>query len=336
MSARRALREVALTSGAVLGVLCAIVALASPLLGAHLLVFKSGSMGPDMDTGALAVSHTVDASEVAVGDVVSVVDSDGRRITHRVTDVTADGNQVLLTLQGDANAQPDSEPYPVTEVDRVVWHVNQWGHVVDALSSPYAVFIAGAGAAGLLVLTFRRRSSGGADTRTTRTATVTDKKPVAAGIALGSVALALLTAGTALGGSTVNSTLAAFSDTATVTAPASALTVPAPASIDCTNGEIFSGRVYLGWPAVTGTPAGYRYLLVSYSTDPSDPISTHVVDTPPNGNGKVVTTLPRSDFPGPGDYRVTVLGSLDGTDWSSSTGSTLTVRAGQLGHEISC
>lgn len=354
---RRLAREAALTLGAALGLLCVVTALAAPLFGIQLLVFKSGSMGPDMDTGALAISRTVDAADLAIGDVVSVTTSSGTRVTHRISGIVADGDQFLLELKGDANANPDTETYPVTEADRVVAHVNGLGYVVDALASPYAVFIAGAGAAGLLVLTFRRRNSGATPDEEptpieeltpieeptpieeTSAAEAVDPAPAAGGRArriavTATLALAVLTAGTAtwttVGGGTLVPTLASFSDTADVTAPMTALEVPAPSGdVECTNGGIFSGVVHLGWPAVADPPTGYKYRVDVYTTDPADPVATQTTTD-------LTAEIGRGELPDSGTFTVRVSGELDGSTWRSSDGATRTISAGGLGWEINC
>ena len=159
MRARAAtsLREAALTVGAGLGLVCLLLAVAAPLVGVRLLVFESGSMSPTVETGGVALTRTVAADDLAVGDVVSVIPASGVRVTHRIVDIDRTGGQTLLSLRGDANQAPDPVPYPVTEADRVIVHVNHLGFVVDALASPYAVFGAGVFVAVLLMLAFRRR-----------------------------------------------------------------------------------------------------------------------------------------------------------------------------------
>ena len=80
----RRLREILLTVGAVLGAGCLILGLVAVTVGVHLLVFRSGSMSPTIETGDLALTRTVPATELRVDDVVSVIDSSGDRVTHRV------------------------------------------------------------------------------------------------------------------------------------------------------------------------------------------------------------------------------------------------------------
>ncbi len=98
-------REVLLDVGAVLGLLCILAALAHTFLGVSLLAFRSGSMAPAIETGALALAVERPVADLRPGDVVSVVDPDGVRVTHRLVEATSDG----LLLKGDANPAPDGE-----------------------------------------------------------------------------------------------------------------------------------------------------------------------------------------------------------------------------------
>ncbi|QRY62024.1 signal peptidase I [Gordonia sp. PDNC005] len=151
----RSSRELALNVGAVLGLVCIVVAIASMLFGITPLVFRSGSMSPDIPTGSLALARTVDATDLRVGDVVSVDNEVGTRITHRVVDIeNAGGGSVSLTLKGDANRVPDPSPYQVTEADRVIGSVPVLGYAAAWLSSKTAIFIGGVVAGVLLMLAF--------------------------------------------------------------------------------------------------------------------------------------------------------------------------------------
>lgn len=342
---RRVIREAALTIAAVLGVLCVALAIATPLLGMKLLVFKSGSMGPDIETGAVAVTRTVDDADLSIGDVVSVTSSDGTRITHRITGITPDGDQTLLELTGDANASADAERYAVTEADLVVAHVNKLGYVVDALASPYAVFLAGAAATGLVVLTFRRRSADPGDAAAsepdfeddpTATEAAELEGPTVSRRRLGfvssGIAVAILAVGATCGaadGSTLVPTMAAFSDAADVTASVAALEVPSPVgTIACANGPIFSGIVTLSWQSTVEPPVGYHYQAVVYQTDPSNPVATYTTTTPS-------VEVRRADL-AEADYRVQISGALENSSWQSSGTISAEVHAGWLGYEINC
>jgi len=150
----RSRRELALNVGAIAGTICIVATVLSLIFGVKPLVFRSGSMSPAISTGSLALSHSVPADKVKVGDVVSVMNPQGTRITHRVFRIQHLDGQTLLTLKGDANAQPDLLPYPVTKVDRVFAHVGFLGYLVAWLSSGVAIFVGGVLAGALLMPAF--------------------------------------------------------------------------------------------------------------------------------------------------------------------------------------
>lgn len=151
-------RETALTVGAIVGCVCVLAAAAALIFGVKPLVFESGSMGPHIDTGALGVAVSTPASKLHVGDVVSVRNDAGDRITHRIVGKTAAGEgRAALTLRGDANASPDAQTYQVTKADRLLFSVNGLGYVVAALQSPAAIFAGGLLVGILLMVAFRRR-----------------------------------------------------------------------------------------------------------------------------------------------------------------------------------
>lgn len=144
---------------AVLGVLSVFGAIAATAFNVQPLVFRSGSMAPEIQAGALALATTEPAEAVARGDVVSVADAEGRRVTHRVVSAEPSATEpgaLDLTLQGDANPAPDAEPYTVSEVDRVVLDVPWLGYPVSWLSGPWAAFLAGVVATAVLLLVLRR------------------------------------------------------------------------------------------------------------------------------------------------------------------------------------
>ncbi len=150
----RSAREVFLTFGALLGVLCIVATIAGVAFGVKPLVFRSGSMSPAIHTGDLAVSRTVDANTLKTGDIVSVVNSEGNRVTHRVVNIASQGRARQLTLRGDANKTADSEVYTVTRAERVLFDIPKAGYVVNAAASPIGVFALGAFVTAMLLLAF--------------------------------------------------------------------------------------------------------------------------------------------------------------------------------------
>ncbi|WP_082357667.1 MULTISPECIES: signal peptidase I [Arthrobacter] len=159
---RRAV-EVLLWCGAGLGSLSIIAALAAVIFGIVPLVFTSGSMSPEVPTGSLGLARTVAASDLRVGDVVSVTASDKTRVTHRVLAVEQQSDIAALTLKGDANPGPDRETYAVTEADQVFFTAPYLGRIIMILTSPWGMFVGGLTAAALLLWAFRRQPSAGDD-----------------------------------------------------------------------------------------------------------------------------------------------------------------------------
>lgn len=170
---RHLLRELLLSVGAALGVLSLLAATAAVTLGMKPLVFRSGSMSPAIEVGALGLARSVPATELKVGDVVSVINPAGTRITHRISSTTTTAPPVVvLTLKGDANQVDDADTYPVSRADRVFASVDKIGYLVGWLSSPPGVFAGGLLVGALLMYAFghhpptptasrRRRQSSG-------------------------------------------------------------------------------------------------------------------------------------------------------------------------------
>ena len=156
----RLAREAFLTIGAVLGVICVLMTVASAAFGVKPLVFRSGSMAPAIHTGDLSIARTVAATSLEKGDIVSVMTAGGSRVTHRVVAIAGEGDVRQLTLKGDANSTNDAEAYAVEEVERVVLSVPKAGHVVNAATSPAGVFVLGLYVAGMLVLLIRGGGAG--------------------------------------------------------------------------------------------------------------------------------------------------------------------------------
>ena len=285
---RGRVRELALTIGACAGVLCIVIAAAGLFLGIKPLVFRSGSMEPEISTGALAFSRSTPADEIAVGDVVSVINTQGTRITHRVDSIAPQAAGVVLTLKGDANAEADIETYYVTTVDRVLFSMNKLGYLVSWASGPIGVFLGGVLAGILLMIAFRPGGprpnrpepptgesiettnrhviSSPSDTPSRATRSGTLVKTTIAGATLVSLSLGIAqTTGTA----------AAFQDTAGAQSTFTAASVIAPRvpSATCVTGSVLNlgllSNATLAWPAPAGTgPFTYK-VIVRKNADPT-------------------------------------------------------------------
>lgn len=227
--------EVTLTAGAIAGVLCVFTAIVSASLGLSPLIFRSDSMSPAIDVGDVAISRSVPATDVAPGDIVSVMRPDGTRITHRVVSIDSRvGNSTTMTLRGDANSVEDSEPYIVSTVDEVLFHIPNLGYVLSAFANPFAWAVATLFTLGLLCLAFRpdkliRRTGQG---RHTGPLSVRSRR--SAIVAQGLIAVTVVAAAV-MGFERTHGTLAPLTDSATAAGTVSAGRPEAPtAPLTCT------------------------------------------------------------------------------------------------------
>lgn len=82
-----------------------LLAAAPGLVGMHSITVAGGSMEPTIPLGSVAITHTVDAARVAVGDIVVFVPPSGRvPVMHRVVKIHRLKDGVLaMRTKGDAN-----------------------------------------------------------------------------------------------------------------------------------------------------------------------------------------------------------------------------------------
>jgi signal peptidase len=89
-----------------LGLLTGIaLAIAAPkLLGGGSLTVVSGSMEPAIHTGDIVLTERIAPLEARVGDVITFKspEHDDRLVTHRIREITVEGNEVSFVTKGDA------------------------------------------------------------------------------------------------------------------------------------------------------------------------------------------------------------------------------------------
>lgn len=77
--------------------------------GVNGFVVKSGSMEPEIKTGSVLFTRSVDPGKVSVGDTVTY--SDGERfVTHRIIEKNSSESSVKFITKGVANEEPDPDP----------------------------------------------------------------------------------------------------------------------------------------------------------------------------------------------------------------------------------
>lgn len=157
---RERLEDGVLTLFAVLGAVCIAATIAAFAFNISLIMFKTGSMSPTIPAGSLAVVREIPASEIRVGDVITVGRGEGQLpVTHRVISTTPAANGVhSIEMKGDANTSPDAQPYEVSTVKKVLWHVPGLAYAVATISQPKYMAGITVAAAILVVWAFWPRS----------------------------------------------------------------------------------------------------------------------------------------------------------------------------------
>jgi signal peptidase len=137
------------------GVVCIVLAIAAFAFNYSLIMFKTGSMTPTIPQGSVALVHKMPASEVKVGDIVTIDREDARPVTHRAIKVEpqADG-RTLIEMQGDANSNPDPQPYEVTTVRKVLWSAPGLAIWIVRASNPWVLGSITLAAAALVLWAF--------------------------------------------------------------------------------------------------------------------------------------------------------------------------------------
>ena len=222
------LADLTLTIGAVVGVGCLLVAVAGPLLGVSAQFVRSGSMEPEFGTGALVFAREASVSDLSKGDVVSI-QTESSGVTHRIVEIHRDGDMATLTLQGDANRNPDTRTYTVSSADRVFLDVPWLGYPLGWLREPLGAILL-AGLAVVLLVRIGRRAW-----------REREPKPARVGNPTGIIVVGVLSAGVIAALVVVRPTWGAWNDDVVVsgasfTAAASPPTPGTPGGGACTGG----------------------------------------------------------------------------------------------------
>ncbi|WP_279106121.1 signal peptidase I [Gordonia paraffinivorans] len=145
------------------GVLCIVLTVVAFVGNYSIILFETGSMDPTIPQGSAAVVHEIPAAQVKVGDIVTVDRGPGLKpITQRaISAPPIGGGRVEIEMQGDANQNPDPEPYRVSTVKKVLWHVPGLARQVVWLSHPYVLAAITLGAALLVLWAFWPKPSTG-------------------------------------------------------------------------------------------------------------------------------------------------------------------------------
>lgn len=174
-TARGVLSEVLLWVAALAGLICIVLVVLAFTAHITLIMFRTGSMSPTIPAGSVAIVQQIPAGQVHVGDVVTVDRPGQLPVTHRVRAVEdgASSAQRLITLRGDANAQDDPAPYPVSTVRIVRFAIPGLAPVIVAFGNPFVLGGLTLGATALVIWAFWPRTGG----RTRRVDEATEGDP---------------------------------------------------------------------------------------------------------------------------------------------------------------
>ncbi|MFJ6652406.1 signal peptidase I [Microbacterium sp. NPDC091313] len=134
------LKDAVLITLSVIGIMSVAWLLAAWAWGLTIIVFVTGSMAPTMPTGTAAVVQEVEATQLQIGDVVTVPKPDSAiPVTHRIVEIAEVPGQSStreLSLKGDANDTVDPITYTVTDAQRVLVAVPNAGWLVVLSKNP--------------------------------------------------------------------------------------------------------------------------------------------------------------------------------------------------------
>jgi len=146
----------------VLLMIAAVFIYLGPHIGWRVDAVLSGSMGPEVKTGSLVVTHSVDAEEIEVGDIITFYPNTAEQnmVTHRVIGV-GHSSSLYFETQGDANEDPDPFTVPARNlVGKVSFHMSYWGYFAEFLKTPlgflFAVVIPGSIIIAVYIITIWR------------------------------------------------------------------------------------------------------------------------------------------------------------------------------------
>lgn len=155
------LGDIALWTAASAGAICIILVILAQIFSITLIMFKTGSMSPTIPAGSVALVREVPASEVSIGDIVTIDRPADLPVTHRVVSIEPMTNgQWSIIMKGDANEQNDPLPYEVVKLRQTLGHVPGLANFIVSMGSPWVMGSLTLAASVLVTWAFWPRSRG--------------------------------------------------------------------------------------------------------------------------------------------------------------------------------
>jgi signal peptidase I len=137
------------------GLVCIVLVVLAFIFKITIVMFATGSMAPGIPTGSIAFVREIPASDIAVGDVVTVERPAELPVTHRVVEILGtDGDQATFHMKGDANAEADPVDYTAQKVRLVLWSIPGVAPIIVWFQNPFLLGAITLGAAVLVTWAF--------------------------------------------------------------------------------------------------------------------------------------------------------------------------------------
>ncbi|MBB1020443.1 S26 family signal peptidase [Dietzia sp. E1] len=134
------LGDIGLTVLAALGAVSIAFVVLAVVFDIGILMFRTGSMGPTIPAGSVAIARQIPAAEMSPGDIVTVERGEGELpVTHRVVRIIDSDpvtGAVAFDMRGDANDSDDPGPYAASTVKLVLFSVPGGAPVIQQFSNP--------------------------------------------------------------------------------------------------------------------------------------------------------------------------------------------------------
>lgn len=133
--------DVLLWLAAIGGVICIVLVILAYAANITLIMFRTGSMSPTIPAGSVAFVQRVPATDLEVGDVVTVDREGELPVTHRITSIAPGSTEAerIITMRGDANQADDPFPYTVETARIVLFSIPGIATVIVSFGNPYVL-----------------------------------------------------------------------------------------------------------------------------------------------------------------------------------------------------
>ena len=120
--------------------LIAAVLLVPNLFGCKNMAVLSGSMEPDIPVGSIVIARPVEAGTLEVGDIITYQLQGDTMVTHRITRILEEQQQVIT--KGDANDVEDGDPVAYSRiVGKIVLHLPYLGFISIYAKTPLGIAV---------------------------------------------------------------------------------------------------------------------------------------------------------------------------------------------------